>query len=267
MTTGIYQALTRELNQGRVRAIISSGQAVVLHGLAMMSKDGDWILREDAEALEHVLAVLAARGARYRFGAPLDLRWLARGWSAHLQFQHEDLRIRTDFVTRPARLSEQDLVQLWADAREQDLPVVGIEPLARIKRTNREKDYAVIGELARLMTDVRDRLRHSRSARDLLGLAARHPLEVQALADERPALQAIPEGREALEVALDAERRALMRANEDRLAIYVRAASAWVEHWKQIAGELAAVPLQVAHARMVKAAEDVLPVDPGEPDA
>jgi hypothetical protein len=165
-------------------------------------------------------------------------------------------------VTRPPRLGEQDLRLLWVDAGEQELPVVGLEPLARIKRTNREKDYAVIGELARLMTDVRDQLRHSRSARDLLELAARHSREVQMLAEERPALQAIPEGRQALEVALDAERRFLMQANENRLATYTRAASAWVERWKQIAGGLAALPLREAHAQLVQAATAVLPVDP-----
>jgi hypothetical protein len=67
----IYLDLTRQFNAGAVRAILSSGQAVVLHRLAIMSKDGDWILREHAEDLRHVLAVLEQRRARYRFGAPL----------------------------------------------------------------------------------------------------------------------------------------------------------------------------------------------------
>lgn len=58
-----YLELTETFNQGRLRALISSGQAVVVHRLAIMSKDGDWVLREDAEATEHVLGVLAARGA------------------------------------------------------------------------------------------------------------------------------------------------------------------------------------------------------------
>lgn len=79
-----YVALTRAFNEGRLRALLSSGQAVVLHRLAVASKDGDWILREDTEATAHVLGVLAAHGARYRFGAPLDPRWLAGGWSSHL---------------------------------------------------------------------------------------------------------------------------------------------------------------------------------------
>ena len=43
----IYVDLTIKFNAGRLRAILSSGQAVVLHRLAIMSKDGDWIVRED----------------------------------------------------------------------------------------------------------------------------------------------------------------------------------------------------------------------------
>jgi len=70
----IYVELTREFNRGRVRAVLCSGQACVLHRLAFASKDGAWLLRDDDEALGHVLAVLEKRGARYRFGAPLDAR-------------------------------------------------------------------------------------------------------------------------------------------------------------------------------------------------
>jgi hypothetical protein len=46
-----YLELTEEFNRGRLRALLSSGQAVVVHRLAIMSKDGDWILREDSEAV------------------------------------------------------------------------------------------------------------------------------------------------------------------------------------------------------------------------
>ena len=102
-----YIRLTREFNDGRLRAILASGQAVVFYRLAIMSKDGDWILREDAETLSHVIATLGRHGARYRYGAPLDLSWLAYGWSSHLEFQEGG-----------------------------------------------EKDYAVIGELARRMEGV-----------------------------------------------------------------------------------------------------------------
>jgi len=52
----IYLDLTREFNAGDLRAILSSGQAVVLHRLAVMSKDGDWILEESPAALPQVVS-------------------------------------------------------------------------------------------------------------------------------------------------------------------------------------------------------------------
>ena len=36
-----YFALTDEFNRAAMRALLSSGQAVVVHRLAVMSKDGD----------------------------------------------------------------------------------------------------------------------------------------------------------------------------------------------------------------------------------
>lgn len=89
-------------------------------------------------------------GAVYRLGAPLDPAWLAGGWSAHLQFQLGDLRVRTDFVSRPPRLSQARLASLWAEQEGHDPPFVGPRELIALKQPNRERDYAVIGELARL---------------------------------------------------------------------------------------------------------------------
>ena len=187
----IYVDLTREFNAPGLNAILSSGQAVVLHRLAIMSKDGDWILREHEAALEHVLAVLAAREAVYRFGAPLDLRWMRGGWSAHLEFRHGPMRIRTDFVTRPPRLAPEELDELWRRQEGCDLPFVDARNLIELKKTNREKDYAVIGELARLLTDPEEQLLTSRSARDILDMASRHPGLAASLAEQRPALAAV----------------------------------------------------------------------------
>jgi hypothetical protein len=77
----VHVDLTHEFNSGRLRAIICGDPAVVLHRLAITSKDGAWILAEDDEALQHVLRTLEQHRARYRFGAPLDRRWMAGGWS------------------------------------------------------------------------------------------------------------------------------------------------------------------------------------------
>ena len=67
----IYFDLTREFNAGEIIALLTSGPAVVFYRITIMSKDGDWILRETPEACRRVLDVLATRGARYRFGSGL----------------------------------------------------------------------------------------------------------------------------------------------------------------------------------------------------
>ncbi len=255
----IYLSLTREFNAGRLRAVICSGQAAVLHRLAIASKDGDWILREDAEALGHVLDVLARHGARYRFGAPLDVRWMSGGWSAHLEFRHEDLRVRTDFFTRPPRVSADELAHMWKEQEGRDPPFTDARMLAEMKKTDRQRDYPFIGELARRMEDPRDRLLYARSADDLLELAGRHPELLRTLVAERPLLAQVPEGRRALAEALQLEMLDLIESNERRLSAYREASAAWSERWPALARELERLPLAEAHERMVAGAVDLLP--------
>ncbi|RCK80801.1 MAG: hypothetical protein OZSIB_2689 [Candidatus Ozemobacter sibiricus] len=264
----IYLELTRRFNTGRFRAILSGGQAVVMHRLAMMSKDGDWILREDDEACQHVLNVLQEYGATYRFGAPLHPRWLVAGWSSHLEFVHTGLRVRTDFLTRPPRLSPERVEAMWARAYSSEIPFLEVVDLIETKKTNREKDYAVIGELARLLVAPEEILLHSRSARDLAAVAKAHPDLVARLLSRRPMLAALADGRwDVLEAALDAERRQLMRAHEARLARFAAAAARWAAIWPEVSREMASLPLAAAHALMIRRAEGVLPVavPEGEP--
>lgn len=40
-----YLELTAQFDDGRLRILLSSGQVVVFHRLAIMSKDGDWSTR------------------------------------------------------------------------------------------------------------------------------------------------------------------------------------------------------------------------------
>jgi hypothetical protein len=257
-----YVRLTREFNHGRLRAILASGQAVVLYRLAIMSKDGDWILREEAEALAHVIATLDRHGARYRYGAPLDLRWLVHGWSSHLEFEEGGLRLRCDFVTRPPRVSPASLRTLWEAPVQKEAPVVSLPVLAELKKTNREKDYAVIGELARQMEDPRLEALYSRSARDLVRLAQEHPEAIREAAAERPLLSRVGRGREEIERLLDEERRALIRRNEERLDRYLKAATRWGAEWTRVSKEMAGRPLAEAHEIMAARAAEHLPHEP-----
>ena len=255
----IYIKLTRQFNDGCLRAILSGGQAVVLHRLAIMSKDGDWIIRENDETMHHILSVLEGYGAHYRFGVPLDIRWLSAGWSSHLEFIYEGLRVRTDFVSRPPRLTAERLETLWNEQEEYEVPHLDPVDLIETKKTNREKDYAVIGELARIADAPIDKLKYSRSARELIELAERYPQQVATLISTRPVLKAITDGLFPLEAALDNERRKLMHANEERLSSYMTAAENWSHDWPDVSREIKNLPLSSAHKLMVKKATGVLP--------
>ncbi len=259
-----FLELTAEFNAGRLRAIVCSGQAVVLHRLAMVSKDGDWIVREDEESLAHVRQVLARQGARYRFGAPLDVRWLSGGWSAHLEFRRADrFRVRTDFFSRPPRLEAGRVAALWRDLEQASIPVVGLSDLILMKMTQREKDYPIIGELARRLSDVADQLRWSRSAGDLIQIAQGQPEAVPPLLNERPLLAlALAQDRARLAEALDAERRRLMQEDAVRLARYQEAAAEWASVWPAVEARAAMLPFEEAHANFCAAALEHLPFAP-----
>jgi len=255
-----YFALSRSFNAGRVRAIISSGQAVVWHRMSEASKDGDWIVREDADDLAHIRAVLAERGAVYRFGAPLDVRWLAGGWSAHLEFQDGPLRLRTDFVSRPPRLSPARLAALWRKTEHDDPPVIGILDLIALKLTQRERDYPIVGTLAKRLSDPAAILRHSRSATMLLRTAAGHGDLLAPLASERPLLATIPCAQETLEAALDHERRELMRRDQRRIAAYVAAMAGLARARGALEAAWAGKPLADQHRILVECCAQQLPV-------
>ena len=261
--SNIYADLTDVFNRGKLRAILSSGQAVVMHGMALASKDGDWIAREEAPSLDFILGVLESYGATYRLGAPLDARWMSGGWSAHFEFAWAGTRARTDFVTRPPRLSPDDLARMW---REQEsgpssfpVPTLDLRRLATIKATQRERDYAFIGEIARRLPAPNEQLLWSRSARDLMQLALEHPDLARELAAQRPLLNVVAQGRDALEIALDAERRTLARADETRLNAYAHAALEWTRNWPALKREIAGLPLRAAHPIVVIQAQTLLP--------
>ncbi len=265
MLSNIYLKLTDAFNRDGLRAVICSGQAVVLHRLAVMSKDGDWVIREDGLSLEHILSVLEEYGATYRFGAPLDAQWLSEGWSSHFEFPYEGIRVRTDFFSRPPRLSDDDLRQLWIEQEGNAPPFTNICDLARIKMTQREKDYPVIGELARLMTAPGDQLLYSRSAFDLIQLCRDNPELALRLSEERPLLN-LARGSNAdpdlVAEALDAERRSLIKADAVRIAFYEKASAEWRDVWPDLRRRIEGLPLRESHAIVQEEAEKCLPKNP-----
>ena len=123
----------------------------------------------------------------------------------------------------------------------------------------------MVGELARRVEDPRERILLSRSARDLDDLARSQPALFAEMQRQRPVLDRVADGREQLEAALDAERRALMRQNELRLAGYEAMTHAWADAWAGVEREMEGLPLLEAHARMVARALGTLPFGPPAP--
>ena len=254
----VYFQLTAEFNaDGRI-AVLASGQAVVWYRLAMMSKDGDWILRHTDAACERVREVLTERGARYRTGSPLDPRWLAGGWSSHFEFfDSQDRRVRCDFFSRPPRLSAERLDALFEAPRTQGgLPVVDVESLIKMKRTQRAKDYPVIGELARLLPPA-DELELTTDPDRILELAAD-----QGPGSRRPAVRAAVEGRGrlAVVVALAEEIDRLQQRDRARVERYDRASAAYRQAVRRL--ERGDLRLPAGHDRLLELAERLLPEKP-----
>jgi hypothetical protein len=252
----LYFDLTRELNADGPIAALASGQAVVYYRLAMMSKDGDWILKETPAACRRVIDVLTRHGARYRPGAPLDVRWLAGGWSSHFEFfDPKGRRIRCDFLTRPPRVLAEELSTLFTATAAPTL-VVPIEPLIRMKQTQRAKDYPVIGELARMLRPERE-IELTTDPDRLLALAPRY-----GEGSRRRAVQAAHDGRSRDEVVVELAREAdrMQAADRARLERYREVAEPFLRELQ--ASGIADMELPEAHQRAVDLALRVLPLDP-----
>ena len=256
--TNIYFELTEELNAEGSIVVLTSGQAVVYYRISMMSKDGDWILRETPEACQRVLAVLERHGARYRPGAPLDVRWLAGGWSSHFELTDpEQRRIRCDFLSRPPRVTAEELARIFADqAAPNDLLVLDVEPLIRMKQTQRAKDYPVIGELARLLPPERE-VELTTDPDRILALAPTYGKSSQ----RPPVRAALTTGsRDAVVVELARETDRLQQEDRLRLERYKAASDNYLRAFQT--ARIADLDLPEAHRALCGLAEHLLPPDP-----
>lgn len=261
--SNIYFELTEAFNAAGPVAALASGQAVVFYRIAIMSKDGDWVIRECSEACEHVLTELERRGAHYRLGAPLDIRWLAGGWSSHFEFVDDHRRrVRCDFLSRPPRVPAAALNALFTGpAASARLLVLDVESLILMKLTQRAKDYAVVGELASLLPPKRE-IAFTTNPDRIIALASAH-----GASSSRPAVLAAMAGagRRAVVIALAEEADELQQEDRRRLARYEQAAGPFLDACR--AQNLTALPLRTAHARLCDAATGLLPTNlPWSPD-
>lgn len=152
---------------------------------------------------------------------PLRLDLLERGHAVHFRCQRADVaRLRIDVLARPPRIA--DLAALWARRvmvpipDGASVPAIALADLVATKKTQRDKDWATIGQLVEAdmvrhrRTATPDRVRfwleEAREADQLLRLAGSFPEAAAGVGATRPLLTKASEGdRQGLELELAQE--------------------------------------------------------------
>jgi len=128
--------------------------------------------------------------------------------------------------------------------------------LARMKQTQRAKDYPAIGEIARLLPPERELL-YTTDPDRILALAPSHGGGV-----DRPSVHAArgAAGREQVVLALASEIDHLQRRDAVRVAAYAGAAARYLEQFSR--ARVDEMPLREAHHAACALAERWLPIVP-----
>lgn len=221
MIPSLITSALSTLQAHRVPCLLMGGQACVLYGGAEFSRDLDLVIATHTDALTQLQAALDDLRAELVAVPPLRLDLLERGHAVHFRCQRADVaRLRIDVLARPPRIS--DLAGLWARRVMVPIPdgaavpVIALVDLVATKKTQRDKDWATIGQLVEAdmvrhqQTATSDRVRfwlqEAREADQLLPLAATFPEEAATLVAMRPVLTKAIEGdREGLELELAQE--------------------------------------------------------------
>ncbi len=208
------------------------GQACVFYGAAQFSKDLDLLLLAEERNFAALLAALHELGAERIAVPPFDPAALARGHAVHFRCPSGETKgLRIDVMTRLRDLPSFGV--LW-DRRTtitfEDgaaIALLSVEDLVNAKKTQRDKDWPMIGALveghykAASREPNAERIRfwllESRAPERLAELVQRFPAETQQLLSRRPLLAlAVTGDLPRLREALDAE----VRAEQDKDRAY-----------------------------------------------
>lgn len=236
--TPIQSALAT-LRDFEVPALLIGGQACILYGGAEFSRDLDLMLAAAPVALPRLEQALAALQADVIAVPPLRPELLDRGHAVHFRCGRPDVAgLRLDLMTRPPRLPDLDAVwrrQVVVDLDFGPVSVVALEDLVSTKKTQRDKDWATIGELVEA-----DMVAHRAKAdRSRVGFWLREAREADALIELASTFREIAVAaavdRPQLDAALDRDRRTL----ELELAQeQIRGKQADREYWAPLRAEL-----------------------------
>lgn len=147
------RALFRACERRRVRYLVIGGQAAVLHGASFFTQDLDLWVDPAPRKVRAFLASLADLKARiHKRTPPIAGNNLLRGHGFHFRIpQRGRSDVYLDMMGRPPRARSFGFAARRAVTMTTpwgELPVVSIEDLVELKKTNRPMDYEVISRLA-----------------------------------------------------------------------------------------------------------------------
>ncbi len=197
------------IQKHQVRALLMGGQACVLYGSGMFSRDVDFaILASDAH-LKQLRIAMEELQAEVIAVPPFERQYLEAGLAVHFRCHHpeaEDLRV--DVMAKMRGVA--DFEQVWGRRTSAVLPdgtlveIMSIADLITAKKTQRDKDWPMITRIIdahykeNCDTPTAERilfwLTESRSPETLMAATIRFPLEARQAAVVRPAVEAALRG-------------------------------------------------------------------------
>lgn len=229
--TPIQQVLST-IQKHQVQALLMGGQACVFYGAAQFSKDVDFLLLASEENFTGLRSALRELGAERIAVPPFDPAALARGHAVHFRCPSGETKgLRIDVMTRLRDLPPFEV--LWERRTTitveggAEISLLSVEDLVSAKKTQRDKDWPMIGALVEghyMATGgepngerARFWLLESRTPERLVELVQRFPAEKEQLVIRRPLLAlAVASDLPRLREALDAE----VRAEQDKDRAY-----------------------------------------------
>ena len=140
------------IQKHQVRALLMGGQACVLYGSAILSRDVDFAILAESSNLARLQLALDELQAEVIAVPPFEQQYLDEGLAVHFRCRHpeaEDLRV--DVMSRMRGVP--DFEQVWSRRATIELPdgtlveVMGISDLVKAKKTQRDKDWPMIRRL------------------------------------------------------------------------------------------------------------------------
>jgi hypothetical protein len=207
------------MKKNGVRCLLMGGQACVFYGAAEFSRDVDLAVLCNAENLEAFRRALTELEAERIAVPPFEKQYLDQGHAVHFRCQAAGVeRLRIDILAKLRGVAE--FAELW-DRRmviqidDLKIDLMSLPDLVRAKRTQRDKDWPMT---SRLITAhyfqhkknassgmIQFWLREMHDADLLQEVVSAFPQDAEDLANERPALRHLIDGRR--QEASDALRR------------------------------------------------------------